>query len=282
MIKYVSLFVFVLSLVFNLSIYAQRHGGMGSNKYRGTAKTTKKVKYGSRRVSMGSRYSENENYLGLSFGALNSLTDIGGKGLYRKPFIMDVQWKNTKMSFGANFNQSLGENFKIRYGVLYGQLSGYDTLYENTSRSKRRYAFTNNIIEGSTVLQVVLPKFGGGGGSRYRGGGASSFFSNMEFYFYAGVGGIYHSPELIKAGVAVIDNSSEYKNFQVILPLGAGFNYSISSGVKLGIDIGWRKTFTDYLDGFTRPASKGNDGYFYSCFNIQFKLPESNYGRNFR
>ena len=37
--------------------------------------------------------------------------------------------------------------------------------------------------------------------------------------------------------------------------------------------MGWRKTFTDYIDGFTRPWSKGKDSYVVTTVNLSYKMP---------
>ena len=52
-----------------------------------------------------------------------------------------------------------------------------------------------------------------------------------------------------------------YKRTQLSIPMGAGINYKVNRQINLGYEIGWRKTFTDYLDDvsgrYANPADLG-------------------------
>ena len=42
--------------------------------------------------------------------------------------------------------------------------------------------------------------------------------------------------------------ASKYKLTQISIPMGLGVKYKITDRINLGVDVGLRKTFTDYLD----------------------------------
>lgn len=80
-------------------------------------------------------------------------------------------------------------------------------------------------------------------------------------YVYAGVGLFHFNPytktadgaktylkPLSTEGQGVIPGKSEYKLTQFCIPLGIGAMYAISEDVRLGVEMGYRKLFTDYLD----------------------------------
>jgi hypothetical protein len=80
-------------------------------------------------------------------------------------------------------------------------------------------------------------------------------------YIYAGVGLFHFNPythntdgaktylkPLSTEGQGVVGGKSEYKLTQFCIPLGIGAMYAISEDVRVGVEMGYRKLFTDYLD----------------------------------
>jgi hypothetical protein len=80
-------------------------------------------------------------------------------------------------------------------------------------------------------------------------------------YVYAGVGLFHFNPfthntdgaktylkPLSTEGQGVVGGKSEYKLTQFCIPLGIGAMYAISEDVRVGVEMGYRKLFTDYLD----------------------------------
>lgn len=80
-------------------------------------------------------------------------------------------------------------------------------------------------------------------------------------YIYAGVGLFHFNPytktadgaktylkPLSTEGQGVVAGKNEYKLTQFMIPLGIGAMYAISEDVRVGIEMGYRKLFTDYLD----------------------------------
>lgn len=80
-------------------------------------------------------------------------------------------------------------------------------------------------------------------------------------YIYAGVGLFHFNPythntdgaktylkPLSTEGQGVVAGKSEYKLTQFCIPLGIGAMYAISEDIRVGLEMGYRKLFTDYLD----------------------------------
>lgn len=80
-------------------------------------------------------------------------------------------------------------------------------------------------------------------------------------YIYAGVGLFHFNPytktadgsktylkPLSTEGQGIVAGKKEYKLTQFMIPLGIGAMYAISEDVRVGIEMGYRKLFTDYLD----------------------------------
>lgn len=95
---------------------------------------------------------------------------------------------------------------------------------------------------------------------------------------------IRYTPYLFAgAGLFVFSGNKEkpeaYSNVQASIPLGGGFKYILNPHWYLGLEIGIRKTFFDYLDNVSdrarpqkRPLESGNpydkDNYFFIGFSL--------------
>jgi hypothetical protein len=80
-------------------------------------------------------------------------------------------------------------------------------------------------------------------------------------YVFAGVG-LYHFKPYTHAedgtktflqplsteGQGIVAGKKEYKLTQFNIPLGIGATYAISEDIRVGLELGYRKLFTDYLD----------------------------------
>lgn len=80
-------------------------------------------------------------------------------------------------------------------------------------------------------------------------------------YVFAGVGAFHFNPytndssghktflkPLSTEGQGFTPGVSNYKLMQFSVPLGFGVEYSLNEDMRLGIEFGYRKTFTDYID----------------------------------
>ena len=80
-------------------------------------------------------------------------------------------------------------------------------------------------------------------------------------YVFAGVG-LYHFKPFTRTedgtktflqplsteGQGIVAGKKEYKLTQFNIPLGIGATYAISEDIRVGLELGYRKLFTDYLD----------------------------------
>lgn len=80
-------------------------------------------------------------------------------------------------------------------------------------------------------------------------------------YVFAGVGVFHFNPyttganktniflqPLSTEGQGIVAGTMPYKLTQFCLPLGFGAEYSLNEDMRLGLEVGYRKLFTDYLD----------------------------------
>jgi hypothetical protein len=80
-------------------------------------------------------------------------------------------------------------------------------------------------------------------------------------YVFAGIGIYHYNPytkdtagnqvflkPLSTEGEGFIAGVNDYKLTGVSIPIGVGFSYALNEDMRLGLEFGYRKTFTDYLD----------------------------------
>ena len=80
-------------------------------------------------------------------------------------------------------------------------------------------------------------------------------------YLFAGIAGFYFNPQARDYNTNIwtdlqplgtegqtLEGGKKYSRMQVAVPFGVGFRLSLTPRVNLGFEIGFRQTFTDYLD----------------------------------
>ncbi len=194
--------------------------------------------------------------VGGNIGTSHSLTDVSGTSVDQKPSFLNTQWSTTSLNVGVFGRYKFNPIFAVRGSVNYGRVHGADSLAEGRSRD---FYFDNNIVELAVVYEVYIPK--------------RTPAMPLDIYGFIGLAGFYHNPNLT---VPDPDNFEfeEYSNFQPAIPMGVGANYYFFNGMKVGLEVGWRKTFFDYLDGFTRPWSQGSDSYYFTQLKVSYFLPQ--------
>jgi hypothetical protein len=216
-------------------------------------------------------YFYNDNYyyspvmyeIGASIGAMNSLTDIGGKAGIGKKFTKDLNGQNTAVSYGAYFGVTYRNAIAARLEGCFGKVSANDNILAaipNSDIAKARYNrnlnFESSISEFS-LLAEVHPLF---------------IFFNWEEsengppryspYLLGGIGYFSFNPQANLDGKLVdlqplstegqgfkeYPDRPVYKLKQFNFPIGLGFKYELSDMLNLRAEFVYRILNTDYLD----------------------------------
>ena len=154
-------------------------------------------------------------------------------------------------AYGAFVRYNFNDYLAVKAQYLRGSITGADANYESLLISKERNLhFRSDIHEFGLQGELSFAKFGENNSkiaAPYLLAGISVFRFNPQAVFdgnwydlqpYGTEGqGMESHPELKK-----------YKLTQFSIPLGIGFNIAVGENVNLGFELGFRKTFTDYLD----------------------------------
>ena len=198
---------------------------------------------------------------GISFGPMNSLTDVGGRNGKGRRGPKDLNIKTTTL-FGSIYLSTIYKNiFAIRLEGTIGKVQSYDSLLANAKnngsigRYNRNLSFRSPINEISLTAELhVLDLF--------RPFDPENFPSSFSPYLIGGVGYFHFNPQALLnstwvnlqplhtegEGFAEYPKSKNYKLNQINVPLGFGIKYEVSSKFNLRLEYIDRVLFTDYLD----------------------------------
>lgn len=196
---------------------------------------------------------------GFSVGASNYLGDIGGGEGTRRDFVMDMKLNATRWNLGGFYRYRVSPLFGIKGTLNYIRLSADDANTTNPARKARNLNFKNDMFELAAIGELYVYKVNDVGGT-------GRYTSDFNLYLFAGVGLFYSNPK------GQTDNGEwvalqplqtegvEYSKFNFAIPTGVGFYYTINRKYRLGMEIGWRTTFTDYIDDVSGVYANDYDG----------------------
>lgn len=198
---------------------------------------------------------------GFSVGTGNYLGDIGGKEKEGRPFILDMQWGQTSTAVGGFFRYRFHQKFAYKVSVNWVRLQGADSVSLNTARVARNLHFRNDIIENMHTFEYNFFEIHDLGNTR-------RYLWDLKTYAYTGAGFFYNNPQTLydfrwyELQPLQTENQN-YSRLQAAIPVGVGAYVTYRNNVRFGIDIGWRWTFTDYIDDISSfyPSEEqlGND-----------------------
>ena len=180
-------------------------------------------------------------------GDLNSyprpvLSHLAGTGIYR-----------------LNFSEIVS----LKFALTAGSISGNDEKPVDILGVERNYSFRHSFLEVSSVFEYHFLD--------YRSKNVQQRWAPYAFLGF---------------GILKLNNTEpafeDYSRIQPVLPMGGGVKYLLTKRLTLGLELGARKTFFDYLDGLSDgdPTIKNyrfgnpndNDWYYYSGFSITYVL----------
>ncbi len=204
--------------------------------------------------SIAQNFSKKYRYkgIGLNINSMNYVGEVDPSPSFLSPSI-----SHTKYNIGFAYLYKIKPHLAIRGNVSYGRIKGDD--YKNASysiedihRKMRNVNFRNEIYE--IKLDAVIDLIGNYMDYRKR--------PDFTPYVFFGIAYFHHNPQglspdnewvylkpLSTEGQGLPGTGvKEYSLHQIAIPFGFGVRYKLARYWDLGFEIGWRYTFTDYLD----------------------------------
>lgn len=219
---------------------------------------------------------------------------------------------------GLGVGYEFSPHINVSTGFLYTQISGADRYSSNPQVESRNLSFTSNILEWNVRAEYQLFNLEERPLSPYIFGGLAVFHFNP--YATDPAGNKTFLRPLSTEGEGLAPDRPEYSLTQMAIPFGLGLRLALSDNVRVGLEIGIRKTFTGYLDdvhgtyvneatllaakgqeavtmafrenelpnhaGANYPAagftrgSGGDDWYYFTGLRISFRIGGANYTHN--
>jgi hypothetical protein len=187
--------------------------------------------------------------VGFHLGGANYLGEMGGKDQPRRDFIWDMKLSQTRWAVGGFARRKINRLISVNTGLLYLRLQGADALTESyRPRRGRNLNFRNDLLEWYIRPEFTIYQDNDlGGRGRYR--------TDFRLFGYVGAALYYHNPkgQINREGdfyalQPLTTELVDYSRFGVSIPAGIGFHFTKRRRHRFGWDMGWRTTFTDYLD----------------------------------
>ena len=177
---------------------------------------------------------------GLLFGASNYYGDLSNN---------TVMLSQTHPSAAILGKYNLNERWAVKGYLGYARISGADSLGSSNYRKARNLNFYTDIYECSAQMELNLVKNKPGG-------------HKLVPYLFAGIGVFNFNPKTKYhdtiyelqplgtegQGTTVYNDRKKYALTTVCIPLGVGFKKKLGTHISIGIELGVRLTFTNYLD----------------------------------
>ncbi len=149
-------------------------------------------------------------------------------------------------------NRDLGNQWRFRLNYIHGGAAGADSVASNRSVRNRNLSFKSPLDEISA--QIVFRPIKHGLTARY------------HPYLFAGIGGLHFNPKAVLNDITYNlqplgtegqnipggDYGDPYSLWTLSIPFGVGMQFMLSENWDLGIEVGYHKLFTDYLDDVSK------------------------------
>jgi Domain of unknown function (DUF6089) len=174
---------------------------------------------------------------------------------------------------GLVYRKAINRRYALKSSLLYGSIKGDDALAKNAFQKNRNLNFKSILLELSGQLEFNFLPYELG---------------NPEFswspYIFCGLSGFYFNPKgnqdgnwrelrpLATEGQGVVPGKKTYLRTQLSFPFGLGLKANLGDNFGFSMELGLRRTFTDYLDDVstvypdksTLGATKGSTSVLYS------------------
>jgi len=197
--------------------------------------------------------------IGLGFGPMFFLGDLGGTAGIGKPFVKDIDFPLTKFSKSLYASYYPSEWLGFRFALNHGVLEGDDSEAPNkggaeVDRLQRNLSFKTSVLEAYVAAEIYPTVFFeqyDGLAKKFRPYGIIGFGvfkMNPKAQDVDGTWVPLKPLRLEGQGMAEYPTRKQYSLVQKEIPMGIGFKYYLKENFYVGLELLHRQTFTDYID----------------------------------
>jgi hypothetical protein len=208
--------------------------------------------------SQNEYWKNQRNEISFGLGTSNFLGELGGRNRIGSNFIWDYEISQNRPCLRLDYRYRTSSITTAKVSVNYGILAGNDKLTKEPFRQNRNLHFRSSILEFSGQFEMTVlkskPKH------KYDLPGVKQGGKGGSFYGFAGVGIGFFNPKanidgewiplqpIGTEGQNQTDGPAPYKKYSIVLPMGFGYRKIMDRNWSIGIELSYRKTFSDYID----------------------------------
>jgi hypothetical protein len=166
--------------------------------------------------------------------------------LQDRRFIMS----QAKLTGSLGLRYDISEHITARTFLSLGTLMAADGNNKSNELKKRNLDFHSRIIDFELGAQYQLFSLNNKWWTPYIFGAVGIFNFNPATLTNAG-DKVFLAP-LSTEGQGFVDGRNPYKRWQFMIPFGLGAEYAITEDLRVGLEFGYRATFTDYIDDVSK------------------------------
>jgi len=232
-------------------------------------------------------WSLHKKELQIGLGATQFNGDLGGaEGIGRDYSLKDIDWPATGVAFWLGYRQRFHPYFATTSSLCVFNLKGADSLSEEPSRYARNLHFRSLGVEIQQRIEWIFAAKEQFGSTYNLPGNYSKKNRSQQYYLFGGIGLCYFNPRAQDADgnwtslrkLRTEGQDQPYSPLTFTIPMGIGFRMGISKMWRVGVELAYVKTFTDYMDdvsgNYADPTTLSAQGAYFS------NHPDSPYSTN--
>ena len=164
-----------------------------------------------------------------------------------------IKTKTVRPAAGFNIKYNLDNSVVLRAGILWGNLAGDDKYNKRSDLRARNLSFRTQIVELNLIMEYNLLEPDIFYAYPYLFGGIGMFTFNSYAYDNNHVKTYLQPLNTEGQGLAEYPDRKHYSRTQFCIPFGIGWRWRFSPRFEFSYEMGYRLTFTDYLDDVSKP-----------------------------
>ena len=225
-------------------------------------------------------WQRERDHIVFGLGATGFMGDLGGSDKEGSQWIRDYDFQAMRPAFLLGYRYFVLEDVAVRGSLSFGYVAGSDNYSAEPYRSNRNIHFRSPLWELAAQGEYYFIRAYQMGARYRRVTRARGWLGyNFSAYAFIGVGGFYFNPQgyfeqanysgtipdenlpsdgwynlrpLRTEGQGYFSTRERYSNISVAVPFGIGTMFVINRQLSVGLEFGFRKTWTDYIDDVSR------------------------------
>ncbi len=174
---------------------------------------------------------------------------FGGASAYNGDLTSKIFPKKvTNGVVGFTLNYEATDNLFVRAGVAYTIVGGADVYNDKVGIKNRNLSFETKILEFSAMGEYNLLNLYDNRYTPYAFAGLAVYTFNPYDYNLAGQKTFLKPLSTEGQGLSGYPDIKPYNLTQLAIPIGGGVKFALNDDLRIGVEVGLRYLFTDYLD----------------------------------